>query len=89
VWAYNKPPGNTGPKPVTSSGCYAYGNIGAGGAYGSGTPAPAHLLGYVPAGHSLSLRYVARGRQWVMAMWNNGSFVGGIRWAFLPRSCVY
>ncbi|HZM81696.1 MAG TPA: hypothetical protein VFC19_38745 [Candidatus Limnocylindrales bacterium] len=89
VWAENKPPGNPGPKPATSRGCYAYGNIGATGAYSSGTPAPTHLLGYVPAGHSLNLRYVARNRQWVMAMWNSGTFVGGIRWGFFPRSCVF
>jgi hypothetical protein len=88
VWSEGKPAGNTGPKPVVSQGCYAYGNIGAGGAYGSGTPAPAHLLGYVSAGQSLNLRYVTRNRQWVMAMWNGGSFTAGIRWGFFPRGCV-
>ena len=88
VWSEGKPTGNTGPKPVVSKGCYAYGNIGAACAYGSGTPAPAHLLGYMPTGQSMGLRYVTRNRQWVMAMWNGGSLTAGIRWAFYPRSCV-
>lgn len=89
VWAKRKPPGNTiGPKPVTSAGCNAYGNIGADGAYGSGPPIPTHPLGFVPAGESMALRYVTRDRQWVMAMWGASPFAGGIRWAFFPRSCV-
>lgn len=88
VWSDGKPPGNTGPKPVTSRGCQAYGNIGAAAAYGSGAAVPAHPLGFVPAGHGMDLRYVTRNRQWVMAMWRVGSFTAGIRWAFFPRSCV-
>lgn len=88
VWSDGKPAGNTGPKPVTSRGCEGYGNIGAIAAYGSGTPAPTHRLGNVPAGQRMDLRYVTRNRQWVMAKWHAGSLTAGIEWAFFPRSCV-
>ena len=88
VWSDGKPPGNPGPKPVTSRGCNAYGNIGARAAYGSGSAVPVHPLGFVPAGQGMALRYVTRNRLWVMAKWNSGSLTAGIEWAFFPRSCI-
>lgn len=88
VWSENKPPGNTGPKQITSRGCPAYGNIGRAAAYGSGAAVPTHRLGDVPTGERMDLRYVIRNRQWVMAKWHAGSLTAGIEWAFFPRSCV-
>lgn len=88
VWASRKPPDDPGTRTVRSGGCDAYGNLGAAGVFGTGTPRPTHYLGHVPEGDTLKLRYVVRGRQWFMAKWADDSFVGGIRWAFFPRSCI-
>ena len=77
-----------GPLTVYSLGCQAYGNIGAAGAYGSGSPVPQHRLGDVPYGEKMDLRYVTKDRQYVMAKWHSGNLTSCIEWAFFPRSCV-
>lgn len=86
VWSSNK---GGGLKVTRSVGtCTVYGNIGATGAYGSGTPRPTQILGSVPPGAQVDVRYVARSDQWVMAKWHGQRFAGGIAWAFFPRGCL-
>lgn len=86
VWSVNK---GGGLKVATARvDCPAFGNIGAAAAYGSGAAVPRHRLGTAPAGAQLDIRYVTRDRQWIMAKWNGHRLVGGIAWAFFPRSCV-
>ncbi len=65
-----------------------YGNIGATGAYHSGTPQPTQLLGSVPPGAQVDIRYVAGSDQWVMATWHGQRFAGGTARAFFPRGCL-
>ncbi|MDT0380341.1 hypothetical protein RM572_16425 [Streptomyces sp. DSM 42041] len=86
VWSTNK----GGGLKVTHStaACTVYGNIGAAAAYGSGAAVPRHVLGTVPAGAQIDVRYTTKDRQWVMAKWHGQRFAGGIAWAFIPRGCV-
>ncbi len=77
------------PYPVTSKGCTGYGNLGAAAVSGSATPGtPRNLLGTVPAGQPMDLRYVTKSRQYVMAKWHDHTLANGTHWAFFPRSCI-
>jgi hypothetical protein len=86
VWSENKGGGLKGTTSVSA--CPAYANIGAAAAYGSGTAAARHLLGSVPPGSQVDVRYVTKDRQWAMAKWHGNRLAGGIAWAFLPRGCL-
>lgn len=86
VWSVNKGGGMKETRSIAP--CTVYGNIGAAAAYGSGAAAPTHMLGTVPAGQRVDVRYVAKSRQWVMAKWNAHTLAGGIVWGFFPRSCL-
>ncbi|WP_367131481.1 hypothetical protein [Saccharothrix sp. HUAS TT1] len=86
VWSENK---GGGLKVTTATApCPAYGNIGAAAAYGSGPALPVHPLGTVPAGAQVDVRYVTKDRGWAMAKWHGQALAGGVRWAFLPRTCL-
>jgi hypothetical protein len=74
-------------KDAVSNGCNVYANIGHSGVFGS-APQPRNLLGYVPSGAQLDVRYVTKARQYVWAKWKEHQFSNGISWAFFPRSCV-
>lgn len=86
VWSANK--GGGLKVTATTAPCTGYGNIGSAAAYGSGPAGPRHLLGTVPAGQRIDVRYVTKNRQWVMAKWNARRLAGGIAWAFFPRGCL-
>ncbi len=75
--------------PVTSQGCTGYGNLGYGALNGSSSPGtPTNVLGTVPAGGQMDLRYVTKSRQYVMAKWHGHTLANGTSWAFFPRSCI-
>ncbi|MEH1098286.1 hypothetical protein V6V16_03775 [Micromonospora sp. CPCC 205561] len=86
VWSENKGGGLKVTRSTTP--CPVYGNIGAAAAYGSSNATPTHLLGTVPAGAQVDVRYVTKSRQYVMAKWNGQRLAGGIAWGFFPRGCL-
>jgi hypothetical protein len=86
VWSENK--GGGLKVTSTATACTVYANIGAAAAYGSGVPVPRHVLGTVPAGQQVDVRYVTKDRQYAMAKWHGQRLAGGIAWGFFPRGCL-
>ncbi len=70
---------------IASGGCDAYGNVGANAIYHGGHVVWANPLGHIPSG-TVGVRYVTRLRG--AAMVKVAGLPYGMKWAFVPRSCL-
>ena len=73
------------PATIADGGCDAYGNVGSDAIYHSGHVVWANPLGHIRSG-TVGVRYVTRLR--VAAMVKVAGLPYGMKWAFVPRSCL-